>query len=60
MGTDFEEIIQAFIKESPRVLSEVQAKLPKSFPAEVADPVLQGLLAQARLLEGMPSGLVAA
>jgi serine/threonine-protein kinase HipA len=60
MGPDFEEVIQAFIKEAPRVLSEVQAKLPKGFPAEVADPVLQCLLAQARLLEGMPSGLLAA
>jgi len=55
IGTDAEEIIQAFIRDAPRVLSEVQSRLPPGFPAEVAEPVLQGLVAQIRLLEGRTS-----
>ncbi len=57
LGPNFEEVIETFIRDLPRVLSAVNAKLPAGFPAEVSDPILHGLQSQIGALAAMPSGL---
>lgn len=49
-GRDFEAIIDGLVARTPSVVAEVEADLPKGFPASVANPVLQGLERVARQL----------
>ncbi len=51
LGADFETTLQHFIERAPRVVDEVAAQLPTGFPANVAEPIFEGLCAQARALE---------
>lgn len=49
-----EPLIQAFIAQTPAVVEQMQAQLPRGFSQQVADKVLGGLLSAARTLERMP------
>jgi serine/threonine-protein kinase HipA len=51
LGPDFEDVIQQFIDMAPHAISAVSAELPKEFPADVCDPIFEGLLRQVRQLE---------
>lgn len=51
LGADFEGTLQHFIERAPKVVDEVAAQLPVDFPDQVAAPIFEGLLAQARVLE---------
>lgn len=51
IGAGFETTLQHFIERTPRVVDEVAAQLPAGFPANVAEPIFEGLRAQARVLE---------
>lgn len=48
-----EPLIQAFIAQTPAVVEQMQAQLPRGFSQQVADKVLSGLLSAARTLERM-------
>jgi serine/threonine-protein kinase HipA len=51
VGPDFEEVIQQFIDIASRAISAVSAELPKEFPAQVCDPIFEGILRQVRQLQ---------
>lgn len=51
MGTDFEAVIERFIRRAPAALDEVAASLPANFPASVSEPVLEGILRQLAALQ---------
>jgi serine/threonine-protein kinase HipA len=55
-GADMESIIAEVVAATPKVIDEVEARLPKDFPAAVFDSITGGLRKAARLLEGMPPG----
>jgi serine/threonine-protein kinase HipA len=50
VGSDFEATIERFIAIAPTAVAEVQAQLPKDFPAQVSDPIFEGVLKQADTL----------
>lgn len=50
VGADFEPAIRRFIAHAPKAIDEVQAQLPKDFPAQVSDTIFEGLLKQADTL----------
>ncbi len=54
-GDSAEPLLQELIARTPEVVEKVQGELPEDFSPLVADKVLGGLLANARLLERMPS-----
>jgi serine/threonine-protein kinase HipA len=51
VGSDFEEVILQFIAKTPAALAQVASWLPAEFPANVADPIFEGILRQVRALE---------
>lgn len=55
MGPDFETAIREVLAVTPDVLEKVASQLPAGFPAEVSEPILSGIQAQAVRLAGMPS-----
>ena len=50
VGSDFETTIDRFITRAPGAIAEVQAQLPKDFPAQVSDSIFEGVLKQAEML----------
>jgi serine/threonine-protein kinase HipA len=50
VGTDFEPTIDRFIALAPRAIAEVQAQLPRDFPAQTSDAIFEGVLKQADTL----------
>lgn len=52
LGQDFEDVIEDVLKRTPSVIATVAAQLPKGFPAEVAEPIFEGLTKQAGRLAG--------
>jgi serine/threonine-protein kinase HipA len=50
MGGDFEAVIEDILAKTPGVVEAVRARLPRGFPAEVAEPIFEGLLLQAKRL----------
>ena len=50
VGTDFEATIERFIALAPKAIAQVQAQLPKDFPAQVSDTIFDGVLKQADAL----------
>lgn len=46
IGTDFEEVIQAVIDKTPKVISQVEGMLGTDFPGEVADRIFSGVREQ--------------
>lgn len=55
LGLDFEADIQALIAKTPNVIAQVEAELPASFPAHIAEAVLGQLRRSAEKLTGMPA-----
>lgn len=55
MGPDFETAIRDVLAVTPDVLEKVASQLPPRFPAEVSEPILNGIRAQAVRLASMPS-----
>ncbi|CAG1011984.1 serine/threonine-protein kinase HipA [Burkholderiaceae bacterium] len=53
-GESAEPLLRELLERTPAVVDQVQAELPAGFSQEVADKVLSGLLAAARVLEAMP------
>ncbi len=47
---DMESIVEEVIAQTPQVLKQVQAKLPRGFPAPIADSILTGTTDTARVL----------
>jgi serine/threonine-protein kinase HipA len=57
MGGDFEAAIEDILARTPGVVEAVGARLPQGFPAQVAEPIFEGLLRQAkRLADAAPAG----
>ncbi|SMP66675.1 type II toxin-antitoxin system HipA family toxin [Noviherbaspirillum suwonense] len=57
MGSDFESVIEDLLARTPGVVEAVGAQLPQGFPAQVAGPIFEGLLLQAkRLGNAVPAG----
>ncbi|WP_020202541.1 type II toxin-antitoxin system HipA family toxin [Cupriavidus sp. WS] len=54
-GPDAEAIIGRLVARTPAVIAQVNAALPAGFPQKVADSILGGLAASARLLADMPA-----
>jgi serine/threonine-protein kinase HipA len=52
LGQDFEDVIEDVLKRTPSAIATVAAQLPKGFPAEVAEPIFEGLTKQAGRLAG--------
>lgn len=50
-----EDLIQALIEATPRVVAEVSGQLPADFPVAVAEAIFQGLSTSAQALSHMPS-----
>jgi serine/threonine-protein kinase HipA len=57
LGRDAELILQEVIEATPEVISAVQRAVPASFPQQVIDAILTGLLESAKRLEAMPRGV---
>lgn len=49
-----EELIQALIERTPRVVAEVSQQLPADFPSGLANAIFHGLSSSARMLSRMP------
>lgn len=57
MGGDFEAVIEAILAKTPGVVASVASRPPQGFPAQVAEPIFEGLLLQAkRLANAAPAG----
>ena len=54
LGPDMEPVIADVVAATPKVIDEVEARLPKDFPVTVFDSITGGLRKAARLLAGMP------
>ena len=50
VGSDFEATMERFSTLAPQAVDAVQAQLPRNFPAQVSDPIFDGVLKQAALL----------
>ncbi len=55
IGLDAEDLIIDLIECTPAVIATIESTLPKSFPEEVAQPILSGLLKSSRRLAAMPA-----
>jgi serine/threonine-protein kinase HipA len=53
VGADAEPLINELVDSLPQVIASVNAGLPGDFPAEVSDPILQGLDQAGRRLSDM-------
>lgn len=53
LGMNAEGLIDQLIARTPAAIAEVESKLPRGFPEEVARPVLEGLLQASRRLAAM-------
>lgn len=53
IGKNAEPIIAGILERTPGVVSAVQKEIPKGFPGEILDPILDGLTEQAGKLEDM-------
>lgn len=53
-GDNAEPLVQEIIARTPEVVEKVRGELPAGFSGQVADKVLGGMLAAARVLENMP------
>ncbi|WP_245844896.1 type II toxin-antitoxin system HipA family toxin [Noviherbaspirillum humi] len=57
LGEDFETVIESILEKTPAVVEAVNAALPQGFPANVAEPIFEGLVLQAkRLADAAPAG----
>lgn len=56
VAKDAETLIQEVLAATPGVVDSVASRLPAGFPAVVADRILHGLEASAKLLQAMPPG----
>lgn len=57
MGGDFEAVIEAILARTPGIVASVASRLPQGFPVQVAEPIFEGLLLQAkRLANAAPAG----
>jgi len=52
LGSDFEGVIEKITSMSPSVIESVASQLPPDFPTSVSGPIFDGLLAQAKRLNG--------
>ena len=50
LSEDFEEVITHFVESAQGVVDRVAAEIPGGFPPSVAEPIFNGLLAQAKKL----------
>lgn len=55
MGENFEPVIQKVLAAVPDAIGRVAAELPKDFPLQVSEPILDGMAEQARRLAAMPA-----
>lgn len=55
MGENFEPVIQQVLAAVPGVIERVAAELPKDFPFQVSELILDGLAGQASRLAAMPA-----
>ena len=55
LGADMEDIIAQTLARVPAALDEVGGRLPRGFPARVAETIFEGVRRQARSMEEMPS-----
>lgn len=55
LGRDVEPLIEALIERTARAIETVRAELPPDFPAEIAEPILDGLRDSAQRLQRMPA-----
>ncbi len=55
-GDSAEPLLRDFIARTPQVIETVRAQLPAGFSEQVADKILDGVLAAARALEAMAPG----
>ena len=53
-GRDAEPLIQSLLERAPAAVEEVNAKVPRGFPQQVLDTILEGLKAAANKLAAMP------
>ena len=53
LGSDMESIVDEVIGKTPRVIEEVEASLPKGFPARLLASVTSGLRKAAKRLGAM-------
>ena len=51
LGLDFEAVIQRCIKATPQAIATVNAQLPRGFPVQVSEKILEGLAGQVRRLQ---------
>jgi serine/threonine-protein kinase HipA len=54
-GDNAEPLLQELIARTPEVVEKVRAELPAGFSEQVADKVLDGVLAATRALQSMPA-----
>ncbi len=54
LGETAEPLIKDILAATPAVIASVQKNLPKGFPQQVLDSILQGLSKSAKQLEAMP------
>ena len=55
LGETAESLIQAVLAATPGVITSAQKNLPRGFPQQVLDTILQGLSDSAKRLEAMPA-----
>lgn len=55
LGETAAPLIKEILAATPTVVASVQKHLPKGFPQQVLDSILQGLSDSARKLETMPA-----
>lgn len=55
MGANFEPVIQQVLAAVPNVIERVAADLPKDFPFQVSELILDGMVGQANRLAAMPA-----
>jgi len=55
LGETAEPIINKILSQTPEVLGSVQGKVPKDFPQQVLDTILNGLSESAKRLDSMPT-----
>jgi serine/threonine-protein kinase HipA len=52
LGAFWPRIVDELLERTPAALAAVRSELPANFPDPVADPILKGLAASARVLAG--------
>lgn len=53
-----ERIIEELLVQTPQVVEAAYRIIPKGFPQDVADSILQGLRRQLEVLRGQPPGVL--